>query len=61
MAKIKFTTTIDDEILRYLKVQSASEGISVGTLIEKMFDQYPEKISISTPKKDGTILPPEKI
>lgn len=57
MAKIKFTTTIDDGILRYLKIQSASEGISVGTLIEKMFDQYPEKISIIAPRKEEIKFP----
>ena len=49
MAKAKFTTTIEEDILRYLKIQAASEGISVGELIEKMFDKYPNKITIISP------------
>lgn len=49
MAKTKFTTTVDSEILKLLKIQAASEEISVGELIERMFEKYPNKIIITSP------------
>ena len=36
----KFTTTIDEEILKQIKIQAIKEGLNVSELIEKMFQQY---------------------
>lgn len=36
----KFTTTIDEEILKQIKIQAIQENSSVSELIEKMFEQY---------------------
>jgi predicted HicB family RNase H-like nuclease len=38
--KKKFTTTIEEEILKELKIQAIKEDISVAELIEKMFSEY---------------------
>lgn len=42
----KFTTTIDDEILKQIKIQAIKEGLNVSELIEKMFQQYSKTLSI---------------
>ena len=38
--KKKFTTTLDESIVKAMKIQAIEEGISVSTLIEKMFKIY---------------------
>ena len=38
--KKKFTTTIEENILKQIKIQAINENISVAELIEKMFTEY---------------------
>lgn len=38
--KKKFTTTIDEEILKRAKIKAIEEGVSVAELIEKLLLQY---------------------
>jgi len=38
--KVKFTTTINDEIVKQMKIQAINEDISVAELIEKCFALY---------------------
>jgi predicted HicB family RNase H-like nuclease len=38
--KKKFTTTLDESIVKAMKIQAIEEGISVSALIEKMFKIY---------------------
>jgi len=44
----KFTTTIEEEILKQIKIQAINEGISVAELIEKMFEIYTKTFSDSS-------------
>ncbi|MCC4346949.1 DUF6364 family protein [Limosilactobacillus reuteri] len=38
--KKKFTTTLDESIIKAMKIQAIEESISVSALIEKMFKLY---------------------
>lgn len=38
--KKKFTTTIDDELIKKAKIKAIEEGISVAELIEKLLKEY---------------------
>lgn len=38
--KKKFTTTIDDEIIKKAKIKAIEEGISVAELLEKLLKEY---------------------
>ena len=38
--KKKFTTTLDDEIIKQAKIKAIEEGISVAELIEKILKEY---------------------
>lgn len=38
--KKKFTTTINDELLKKAKIKAIEEGISVANLIEKLLNEY---------------------
>ena len=38
--KSRFTTTIDEQILKDMKIQAINEGTSVSELIERMFKEY---------------------
>lgn len=40
--KKKFTTTLDDELIKQAKIKAIEEGISVAELIEKLLKQYLE-------------------
>lgn len=40
--KKKFTTTIDDELIKQAKIKAIEEGISVAELIEKLLKEYLE-------------------
>lgn len=40
--KKKFTTTIDDELIKKAKIKAIEEGISVAELIEKLLNKYLE-------------------
>lgn len=37
--KVKFTTNIDSEILRLLKIKAIDEGVSVNYLLEKIIEK----------------------
>lgn len=41
--KKKFTTTLDDEIIKQAKIKAIEEGISVAELIEKILKEYLKK------------------
>ena len=41
--KKKFTTTLDDELIKLAKIQAIEENISVAELIEKLLRDYLEK------------------
>ena len=45
MAKQKFTTTIDSELLKKIKIQSIKEKRSVSDLLEKLITKYLEEIA----------------
>lgn len=38
--KSRFTTTIDEKILKDMKIQAINEDLSVAELIEKIFVEY---------------------
>lgn len=38
--KKKFTTTMDDEIIKQAKIKAIEENISVAELIEKLLKEY---------------------
>lgn len=40
--KKKFTTTIDDELIKQAKIKAIEENISVAELIEKLLKEYLE-------------------
>jgi len=40
--KKKFTTTIDDELIKKTKIKAIEEGISVAELLEKLLKEYLE-------------------
>lgn len=41
--KKKFTTTIDEEIIKSAKIKAVEEGISVAELLEKLLISYLKK------------------
>ena len=40
MARVKFTTTLEEENIKILKKLAIDEGISAGELIEKLLELY---------------------
>lgn len=38
--KVKFTTTIDEELLKKIKIKSIEEGKNVNEIIEELFEEY---------------------
>lgn len=42
MKKVKFTTSIDPEILKRIKIQAVKEGRSVASILESLIIQYLE-------------------
>lgn len=38
--KIKFTTTIDEELLKKIKIKSIEEGKNVNEIIEELLEEY---------------------
>ena len=40
--KKKFTTTLDDELIKKAKIKAIEENISVAELIEKLINEYLE-------------------
>lgn len=45
MAKKKFTTTVDEELLEQIKIQSIKEKRSVSDLLEELIRAYLKKTS----------------
>lgn len=43
MAKQKFTTTIDSELLKQIKIKAINENRSVSDLLEELIKKYLEK------------------
>ena len=43
--KKKFTTTLEEEIIKKAKIKAIKEGISVAELLEKLIKDYTEKES----------------
>ena len=41
--RVKFTTTLDSEILKKLKIQAVEEGTDVSKILEKLMIEYLEK------------------
>ena len=41
--RVKFTTTLDSEILKELKIQAVKEGTDVSKILEKLMVEYLEK------------------
>ena len=41
--RVKFTTTLDSEILKELKIQAAKEGTDVSKILEKLMAEYLKK------------------
>ena len=42
MKKVKFTTSIDPEVLKQIKIQAIKEGRSVASILESLIVQYIE-------------------
>lgn len=40
MGKVKFTTTVDEDLLKRLKIQAVKEGRSVSDLLEEIATKY---------------------
>lgn len=46
MKKVKFTTTIDQELLEKIKIQAIKEHSSVSEILERLITQYLSASSI---------------
>lgn len=46
MKKVKFTTTIDQELLEKIKIQAIMEHCSVSEILERLITQYLSASSI---------------
>lgn len=46
MKKVKFTTTIDQELLEKIKIQAIKEHCSVSEILERLITQYLSTSSI---------------
>ena len=40
MSKVKFTTTLDSDLLQQAKIQAVKENTSVAKIIEKLLQEY---------------------
>lgn len=40
MSKIKFTTTIESELLKKIKIQAIKEHLSVSAILERLIKEY---------------------
>ena len=38
--KVRFTTTIDEELLKKIKIKSIEEGKNVNEIIEELLEEY---------------------
>ena len=41
--KVKFTTNLDEELLKKIKVRAIEEGKNVNEIIEELLEEYLEK------------------
>jgi len=41
--KKKFTTTLDDELIKRIKIKAIEKGVSVAELIERLLKKYLEE------------------
>ncbi len=53
MEKVKFTTTINSELLEKIKIQAIKEKCSVSSLLEKLMSQYLESVGQNTKECNG--------
>ena len=44
MGKIKFTTTIDEQLLEEIKILAVKEKCSVSAILEKLIREYIERV-----------------
>jgi len=47
--RVKFTTTLDSDILKELKIQAVKEGTDVSKILEKLSIEYLKKKGNSSP------------
>ncbi|MFQ9208437.1 MAG: ribbon-helix-helix protein, CopG family [Clostridium fessum] len=40
MSKIKFTTTMESELLKKIKIQAIKERLSVSAILERLINEY---------------------
>ena len=45
MARKKFTTSLDEEVIKQLKLQAAKENTDASKIIEKLVKEYLQKMS----------------
>ncbi len=38
--KVRFTTTIDEELLKKIKIKAIKEGRNVNEIMEELFEEY---------------------
>lgn len=43
MSKVKFTTTIDEDLLEQIKIIAVKEKVSVSSILEKLIREYLSK------------------
>jgi hypothetical protein len=45
MSRKKFTTTLDEELIKKIKVKAIEENTDVSKLLEKMIENYLKKVN----------------
>lgn len=50
MEKVKFTTTLDSELLEKLKIQAIREKRSVASILEMLISDYLESVNVGQNK-----------
>ena len=56
--RVKFTTNIDEELLKKIKVRAIKEGKNVNEIIEELFEEYLKRWS--WPASNDFLLLPER-
>lgn len=52
MAKQKFTTSIEETVLKQVKIQAINENTTVSELLERIAKNYLESLKISSTSSD---------